>query len=410
MTKIAILSDIHVGKFGRGQEFAVSGEINPDNVKGAPSLVDGLIEIVLEQKVGYLFVTGDLTSTGAPLEYSKCDKILQTILNKTSIPEKNLVLCLGNHDFDRRIEAISEQFKSKVTCEKIQKKLQSAYQTIAVNFANHFLRSNCYDTQGPVPYSGILKRDSLTIFVLNSSSMSSQYEKVPHGKVTKKQLDWLKVKLEESKDNKGWKILLLHHHPFSYPFPRLISDLSLLEEGSELLEIAGENGIDLICHGHRHHPRAHSAHNSSWLNPIIFICAGSFSVNASHRDGGEIPNCFHIAELKDDKKKTLLLKTYQYTNSEGWTRLSKFTPETPLDADMYFSSPFTEEERENAFKKLLEARDKDGSCELPSWEDLPLELKTIRHQKLNELIDKLIPTDSKKFGDYPDNVGIWRSE
>ena len=75
---------------------------------------------------------------------------------------------------------------------------------------------------------------------------------------------------------------MLHHHPFNYPYPTLGRDISLLDEGAELLDISGKAGINLICHGHRHHPKAHNEQRDDWKNAITFICAGSFSVNAAH--------------------------------------------------------------------------------------------------------------------------------
>jgi hypothetical protein len=52
MTKIALISDIHVGKFGRGEEFAVNGELNQDTVKGAAPLID--VKWILESRQKFI--------------------------------------------------------------------------------------------------------------------------------------------------------------------------------------------------------------------------------------------------------------------------------------------------------------------------------------------------------------------
>jgi hypothetical protein len=53
MSKIALLSDIHVGKFSRGGELAVNGETCVDVVKGAVPLVDSFIEVMISEHIEY---------------------------------------------------------------------------------------------------------------------------------------------------------------------------------------------------------------------------------------------------------------------------------------------------------------------------------------------------------------------
>ncbi len=79
MTKIAIIGDIHFGKFARSSEFAMPGERLQDNTDGASPLKSGIIEIIKKEKAEFLFVTGDLTSTGSPIEFDSCYKLVSEI-------------------------------------------------------------------------------------------------------------------------------------------------------------------------------------------------------------------------------------------------------------------------------------------------------------------------------------------
>jgi predicted phosphodiesterase len=343
------------------------------------------------------------------MEYSKCEEIIDRIILKTKLKKINIILSLGNHDFDRGVEAISATLNENIDCTKTCKEIQNCYQKIAANIGQSFLRDNSFDTRGPAPFSGIINRKMVKFFVLNSGWKSSQYDEICHGKLDMVQLDWFKEKAAENKDCKEWKILLLHHHPIAYPYPIPSHDPSLLAEGSDLVEAAGKNGFNLICHGHRHHPRAHSSSHDDWKNPMTFICAGSFSVNAHHRSGGEIPNCFHILELLDREKRIIRLKTFQYRSSEGWVTSVNFSPSTPLDHDMYFSEPYNTDLRKAALLKIMKEIDMGESYELPKWEELPWELKTMPHGELNGLIDSSISLDEKRFGHYPDGVAIMRT-
>ena len=72
MVRIAILSDIHFGKFSRTKELAVPGEAIQDETSGAAPLVDGMVQILKEMKVEYIFIAGDLTSVASPQEFYYC--------------------------------------------------------------------------------------------------------------------------------------------------------------------------------------------------------------------------------------------------------------------------------------------------------------------------------------------------
>jgi predicted MPP superfamily phosphohydrolase len=189
MTKIALLGDIHVGILGRGKEFAVSGEINQDDTDGAASLIDGLITCLTQEKVDYLFVSGDLTSTGSPMEYTKCLEILQKISKSAAINSNNIVLSLGNHDVDRRISGIPEMhYAGAKSSPKIFDQITEQYQKIASCLGSQFLQENSFDVKGPAPFSGVIHRDSLHIFVLNSGWFCSANKNMSHGKLHEAQL------------------------------------------------------------------------------------------------------------------------------------------------------------------------------------------------------------------------------
>ena len=69
MVRIAVISDIHFGKFSRTIEFAVPGEGIQDENRGAISLKKGFVNILKDMGLKYLFVCGDLTSIASPQEF-----------------------------------------------------------------------------------------------------------------------------------------------------------------------------------------------------------------------------------------------------------------------------------------------------------------------------------------------------
>jgi predicted phosphodiesterase len=199
------------------------------------------------------------------------------------------------------------------------------------------------------PLSGVIERDNCVIFVLNSGYLCSHDQPIKHGYLSADQLQWFKNITSQYLDSAKTKIVLLHHHPFGYPFPLPGMDISILEEGSELSQICGESGIDLVLHGHRHHPKAKTVSETGWRKPVTYICAGSLSVNASHRRGG-IPNTFHIVEIENPNR--IILKNYEYSHTEGWIQATNYREAFPLDGKMLLGKTVDENSMKNLIKAL----------------------------------------------------------
>lgn len=406
MTKIALISDIHVGKLSRTAEFAVVGEPIKDETKGGVSLKEGLIHVLKQEKVEMLLVAGDLTSTGSPQEYDQCQNALNDIARKVGISKDNLILSVGNHDVDWKITRMAQEVYASYSAPFPIGNVAARYQLIAASIGSICMDASDFNnTREPVPFTGIIDKKNVIIFVLNSGWCCSHNQEYKHGKLTAQQLEWFKENAKKYKKINKWKIVLLHHHPFNYPYPTLGMDISTLEEGGELLEIAGTNEINLICHGHRHHPRAKTALETGWQQPITFICAGSISVNSEHRNNGEIPNVFHIIELHK-KGYTLTLKNYEYSAAEGWKPLMNYRPEAPLDAEMFLGKVYSAADIDSALKKLIIISKDD--IKLPTWSNLPNELKTLPLGDLNEKIKLFVSATHERVGRYPDLVVLIR--
>ena len=406
MNKIAILGDIHFGELARSREFCPNGIKLQDITHGAASIKQGIVDIIKDENVDYLFIAGDLTSTGSPIEYTECYNVILSIAEEAGISKNKIIVCLGNHDVDWRISDIAETYTgldAKFPADQNRK----LYQKMSAKIADILIDRNDFFEKGPAPFSGILNFKDLIIFVLNSGWQSSRSQKIPHGKIDIEQLNWFKDQAKNYQEKEEWKILLLHHHPHNYPNLNPFHDTSLLEEGSEIIEIAGKCGFNLICHGHRHHPKALNNDSSDWLNPITFICAGSCSVNASHRNNGDIPNCFHIIELFDEER-IIRLKNYEYSPNDGWKALANNRPEAPLDNDMFFCKTYTYANRSDVLKKIVGFKKNKLNYKLPEWIDLPIELKTLDYKSLNKLIRDIYYSQFQVYGNYPNEVALLR--
>lgn len=386
MIRIAIISDMHFGKDGRNSEFRLQTDTN-GNIDNESSLVDGAIELCQKFNVEFLFILGDLTSIGDGAEFYHAEKIIKRIAEEANISEKKIIWCIGNHDNDWSIAELAEApkyiEKMKYTNELIDI-VRQKYDNIAASVAVHNISFQPeFKECGPSPMTGLYEDDRMVLFVLNSSTKCVRKMDIDRGNISEEQMNWLETKLIEYKGTKKWKIVLMHHHPYSYPFSLPGVDFSKLENSGEFLELIGKYGVNLAINGHRHHPKCKTVMESEWANEITFICSGSFSVDSQYRPC-EIPNTFHIVELEDSVKE-LRLFTYEYSTGAGWIKVKKNCPETPLDYCMNLGRSFTSsqvlEDLENVMKNVKEKR------EVILWEELPKSWKFKSSVELEEILN-----------------------
>lgn len=399
MVRIALMSDIHFGKFSRTLEFSVPGEMIQDETKGGYSLQDGMIKILEKMGVKYLLIAGDLTSIASPQEYHYFQKKIVYIANKIGVDNDHILCCLGNHDIDRKITQLSEQAVNENSVDDVKKVVKEKYNLMAARCALSNLEEikEPSSNMGPVPFTGVHKEDEFIVFVLNSGWQCSHDQDYPHGKLAKEQLEWFKETAAQYKEDARVKIVLVHHHPFKYSYPLPSQDISEIEESSELMEMIKNNGIDIIVHGHRHHPIARTIQIDSGTKPITLICAGSLSVNSKHRDNGEIPNTMHILELCEGNSE-FVLYNYKYTSAEGWKELS-YSNVTPLDNKMKLGKIFTRAIIEDAIKKLPSSEPRPIA-----WDEIDESLQYLTYNELNDRIRNLLSEKYKIIGSFPGEV------
>ena len=400
--RIALLSDIHFGLFSRSAEFSVPGESIEDESKGGHSLEEDLKKLLKSNGVEYIFVAGDLTSIGSPQEFFYCEKKILEIADYIGIPIENIIYTVGNHDIDWKISDLVDVTTSEKTLTSVKELTEEHYQFIAANAASLNLQNLIRTKDGIVPSSGVYDTNDFIVFILNSSLKCSHKQKIPHGKLTTNQLDWFESKASEYVSDERIKIVLMHHHPMNYPYHIPSFDVSMIEEGSELITIAGKYGIDLILHGHRHHPTALTRIEDTWIHPIAFVCAGSVSVNAKHRDNGEIPNTVHILQI-DKEERDIVLFNYKFSSAEGWSPIDKRTREVPLDKEMWLGRIPDEKEVREYLSTFYTKN------HVFQWERLPKNMKYISMEKLTQTIIDFYPNHIVT-GAFPNDTSIIRKD
>ena len=354
--KIAFFSDIHFGKLAISSEYSVEGEALQDvEIENACSSLLGLKKILKEEKPDYLFIAGDLTSTGSPLEFEHCYQFISMISKEIGVLKENVLFCLGNHDIDWRITRIIDSYDGNLYKNEDKEIIDCQYKKMARNIAIDILERECNRAIKPnykevfnAPFGGVVEFTDCIVFVLNTAVEGSHLQEPKHGSLGNDQIEWFKENAQKYSNNPKPKICLLHHHPRLYADYLRILDISNLEEGGEFVNICGCNNISLVLHGHKHQPHAITQHETDWKKPITFICAGSLSVNYSHRYNA-IQNTFHIINyIRDDY---IELKNFSYTPHMGW-RPTKYSEATPVDSLMLLGRIICEKEARDIISKF----------------------------------------------------------
>ena len=93
MIRIALISDIHFGKDARSKEYALPEQNINGEIKNAVLLTESAINVLKKQRIDYLFISGDLTSIGSPVEFYYCEKKINEIVEAVGISKEHVIWC-----------------------------------------------------------------------------------------------------------------------------------------------------------------------------------------------------------------------------------------------------------------------------------------------------------------------------
>lgn len=392
--KILILSDIHIGSLSNSEGFGKTGAFSED-------YYDKVAERIHSSLVGkdlipnLILVPGDLTSRGTPEEFSQCGILVRKISEKFGIEKGRALITYGNHDVDWRVGSIEEDSGQK----------RDLYCKLAALSGSLFAPGPPPCIMGPEVANGLYKFEDLSVIVLNSGIECYPHEgksghEYHHGKLNKKQLEWFENFSSNAIRRDRPCLVMIHHHLTNIKYPLPIADISTLEEGAEVIAKFGSIGVDLVVHGHRHHPALYTEIQTGWKNPVTFFCAGSFGVNGAHRADGKIPNTFHYIEFGERSAKGNFsgsLWTFEQLMDESWTLLKNGSPNLSVDGHQSFGEASTGTDIESALEEIIKpliSSNQTPYMKMPDYRGLNLKLKCVRLDQLNRSASAI----AKKYG------------
>jgi 3',5'-cyclic AMP phosphodiesterase CpdA len=214
---LAHLSDLHMGR-------------SDEQLRAAMTLRDALLAL----DVSHVVVTGDLTHRGRVAEWSRFEEVFAPLMPRVT-------LVPGNHD-----RLGDEVARRMMPGERVE----------------------------------VVKRDGLHLVRVDSTGPHNRFLLAGHGALCERVLDQVDAALEDVACD-ALTVVMLHHHPLPLPEETLSEHLAAsvglpfaaeLRLGHAMLQrISGR--CDLVLHGHRHVPRAHTLRMSR-TRPLGLYNAG----------------------------------------------------------------------------------------------------------------------------------------
>ncbi|MEW8199272.1 MAG: metallophosphoesterase [Candidatus Thiodiazotropha endolucinida] len=262
----------HIGRRSPGERGTLGEYIRHDLEKmGLSSRVDGLL------------ISGDITCRADPGEFARAEEIIGEIADVAGVPRNKIALVPGNHD----IQWQPDEYSSR----------NGVNGTVSRENFDRFYRNIVGHTPEFPEIRRFLARDDSEIvdLVCLDSNFVEGPEAAGIGMIDANSLRDIGSKLADLTldghiDRSVW--FLSHHHYL----PVCDSDVanatkrkvSIMANASQVLNIARDNGAEMVLHGHQHQPFL--CYASRWMGsmepigfrPILIVGAGSAAVKREH--------------------------------------------------------------------------------------------------------------------------------
>jgi metallophosphoesterase superfamily enzyme len=277
LARVAVVSDMHCHLVSQPREsFLTVGSLRRLRNQHP---VEGLLELVktdpLASSADVLVMPGDFASRMSQEGLSQAWAYVVEIAQ--ALGASHLVPTIGNHDVDaHRILSYPNPFH-------VTQHLHPAFPFPTQALCEQFFSSGYCVVPTPL---------DVDFVVLNTVVDHHDKTSAKRGTFSVERIEHLRHTLPTASSASN-KIALMHHHPVLHS-SRFIGSADVIETGDLLLDVLAANGITLVIHGHKHHPRLRyvdTAHGR-----IAVFASGSFAAILADM-AMETRNTFHIIDV-----------------------------------------------------------------------------------------------------------------
>ena len=309
------LSDLH---FGNESRYA---RMNMESLAIAfrKSLEQARIRHEITDTIQLVIVTGDITETGKPREFSEAARFLMSLADSLDLNRRNFVFVPGNHDVSwaqcRIVEA--EQSESEFCDEELRMRMDRVKLRGYHRFLLQFYDVGRLDG---LPGCHSLTRDAhlwdfpgfrLSVAAMNTCEVESHRPKDHRGEIGQEQSHALMEAWDADKYESWLKVVALHHNPVAASatnvqewirsmkgresvksdlIERYTADVVGFIGKEYLRSVVRDNCVQLVLHGHQHQT-AQELWPSQGRAVTQVLSTGSWGLNNGKLPAEEPPSC-----------------------------------------------------------------------------------------------------------------------
>lgn len=397
MSKIAIVSDLHVGDAARASDFKVndsSGALDVNYLEQFQSFVKNN-----SISADALIISGDITNKATFDEFKLASDIVREISNALCVTQDSIFYVPGNHD---RNWALVESSAGANESTSIRLSY-SALMTDEGIFSDLVTNGNGAGRFDEDPFIVKWESDQFVVVGINSATHDNPDDDVHYGLIRSTTTQALDDMASALMDDSRIKILLVHHHPIQYPDPMPEEpDFSQMVDAADLLKVLSKNRFDILIHGHKHDPNL-TTQTISDGHPIVIVGAGSFSSVLDPRWSGKVANQFHLLDIVGRSGESNFVKgrlnSWTYLCAHGWTR-SQDTHHG-INHSLGFGSYHIPKDLSEKITEIIDSIfNQSNVC---SWEEIVAEDENLEfvHEKavLNAISEYCVKNGKKMLGE-----------
>lgn len=353
--------------------------------------------------IDLLCVTGDISNGAHAHEFRLADEVIGKIATSLGLHDDRIFFVPGNHDLHWPVMKLEpkEFWESMKYAPLLQEELRF----------KKILERAKVGAFHVDPFFTIWEEADIFVLAINSAAYDGPEEKNHSGIVKQSTLEKISNALAgRSIPSDKLKICLIHHHPIQYsePSPDAI-DLSIIVNSENLMRMLNGAKIDLILHGHKHHPRLNNQSSDNG-HPAVVMGAGSFSAILQPLYYGGITNLFHVINIEGRSAATMgiegTVQTWMFNPKEKW---QPSNAHTGMPHEEAFGSSFTSNEIATAVRAIVsDVVARQGHCRvLDLTAENPHLLRVRRSALFNAMFDVSNSLGLKMLGDPQSSHEHW---
>lgn len=203
----------------------------------------------VQDEIGGLIITGDITSTAEKNGFEKATKLIDDLSRNYVFTNENIAICPGNHDFKFSQKDLDVDEKPKAVSKLYTKAYSNFYKSVYNISPNEYY---CCGKKILLSSGHVVE-----IVALNSLYLQQHQNFNGHGYLSEKQLNFVATEMgwNNKKARNVIRIVMMHHHYLPVCYTEAIDvkrASSVVYDADRLMNWMIKHDVKVLLHGHKH--------------------------------------------------------------------------------------------------------------------------------------------------------------